>query len=250
MTVGNPLIGPDVGRTGLVALGPVAGLPLATLVVGKLTGADSKVVSAEQMEISRLRAELARVYVERPLADALRAMSNDGYLMTPEGMEIALLESKLSGNVTTQQALCEYMDDWIAAVLTGQEARSSGGGALAAASKERQDVRQDLTQADSDLLSETLNETLLTWICEYNGLAPCLVYRIVKEEDDLKLASETDKNVSEMGFELSEEAVREKYGEGWSKKRAAPTPVKPAGRGHPAPAPAAKGEHPAKGEHH
>lgn len=52
-------------------------------------------------------------------------MSNDGYLMTPEGMEIALLRSKLSGNVTTQQALCEYMDDWIAAVLTGQEARSS-----------------------------------------------------------------------------------------------------------------------------
>jgi phage gp29-like protein len=36
------------------------------------------------------------------LADALRAMSNDGYLMTPEGMEIALLESKLSGNVTTE----------------------------------------------------------------------------------------------------------------------------------------------------
>ncbi len=75
--------------------------------------------------------------------------------MTPEGMEIALLESKLSGNVTTQQALCEYMDDWISAVLMGQEARTKGGGALGAASKERQDVRQDLTQADSDLLSET-----------------------------------------------------------------------------------------------
>lgn len=53
------------------------------------------------------------------LADALRAMSSDGYLMTPEGMEIALIESKLSGNVTTQQQLCEYMDDWIAAVLMG-----------------------------------------------------------------------------------------------------------------------------------
>ncbi|PZP59956.1 MAG: hypothetical protein DI604_31960, partial [Delftia acidovorans] len=100
------------------------------------------------------------------LADALRAMSNDGYLMTPEGMEIALLESKLSGNVTTQQQLCEYMDDWISEVLTGQEPARSGGGALAAASKERQNVRQDLTQADSDLLSETLNETLIAWICE------------------------------------------------------------------------------------
>jgi len=34
---------------------------------GKLTGADSKVVSVEQMEISRLRAELARVRMERDI---------------------------------------------------------------------------------------------------------------------------------------------------------------------------------------
>ena len=33
--------------------------------LGKLTGVDSKLVSAEQMEISRLRAELARVTMER-----------------------------------------------------------------------------------------------------------------------------------------------------------------------------------------
>ena len=34
---------------------------------GKLTGADSKLVSAEQMEISRLRSELARVKMERDI---------------------------------------------------------------------------------------------------------------------------------------------------------------------------------------
>ena len=164
------------------------------------------------------------------LADALRAFSNDGYVMTPEVMDIALLESKISGNVTTQEALCEYMDDWIGAVLTGQEARSSGGGALAAASKERQDVRQDLTQADSDLLSETLNQTLLAWICEYNGLEPCHVYRQIKEEDDVKAMAEADKIVSEMGFEMDLDTVRARYGAGWSKKAAAPpaAPLPPA----------------------
>ena len=36
---------------------------------GKLTGADSKAVSAEQMEISRLRAELARVKMERDILE-------------------------------------------------------------------------------------------------------------------------------------------------------------------------------------
>lgn len=34
---------------------------------GKLSGADSKPVSAEQMEIARLRAELARVKMERDI---------------------------------------------------------------------------------------------------------------------------------------------------------------------------------------
>lgn len=160
------------------------------------------------------------------LADALRAMSNDGYLITPEGMDVSLLESKLSGNVSTQESLCTYMDDWIGAVLTGQESRNGGGGALAAASKERQDVRQELTQADSDLLSETLNSTLLAWICEYNGLTPCHVWRQIKAEDDIKSMAETDKVVSDMGFELDINAVRSKYGEGWNKSTAQrPSPL-------------------------
>jgi phage gp29-like protein len=156
------------------------------------------------------------------LGDALRAFSSDGYVMTPEGSTIEMLESKLGGNITTQEALVNAMNDWIAEVAIGQEPRATGGGAIAAASKERSSVRLDLVQADSDLLSETLNRTLIAWLCEYNGLAPCLVYRQIKEEEDKKAESETDKNVSEMGFELSEEAVRTKYGEGWSKKKTAP----------------------------
>jgi len=158
------------------------------------------------------------------LFDALKALSNDGVVMMPDGMAVELMESKLTGSITTQQALCEYMDDCIDAVLLGTESRGKGGGAVAAASKEREDVRLDLVQADSDLLSDTLNQTLVQWICEVNGLAPCQVSRVVKAEEDLKALSETDKNVAGMGFELSEDAVRERYGEGWS-KAAAPPPA-------------------------
>jgi phage gp29-like protein len=155
---------------------------------------------------------------KRTLVDALRAMSNDGYLATPEGMEIELLESKLAGNVTTQEQLVRYMDEWIAEVLTGQEPAGQGGGAMAASAIERQNVRQDLTQADSDLLSETLNETLIRWICEYNGFEPCQVYRQVKEEADIKALAETDKLIHAMGYELDADTLRAKYGEGWTKR--------------------------------
>ena len=164
------------------------------------------------------------------LFDALKAMSNDGVIMTPEGMSLELLESKLTGSITTQQSLCEYMDDWIMEVILGQSPRGKGGGAVAAASNEREDVRVELSQADSDLLSETINSTLIAWFCDYNGLSPCRVYRVVKKDEDLKAASETDKNVAGMGFKMTIEGVRAKYGEHWEEgTEATPPPPAPAG---------------------
>ncbi len=148
------------------------------------------------------------------LFDALKAMSNDGVLMTPEGMSIELLESKLTGSVNTQEKLCAYMDSWISEVILSQEATHSTG-ATGAAANEREDVRLDLVQADADLLSDTLNSTLIKWFCDYNGLAPCQVSRVIKKPEDLKAASETDKNVASLGFKPTLDAVRAKYGEGW-----------------------------------
>ena len=88
-------------------------------------------------------------------------------------------------------------------------------------------MRTELSQADSDLLSETINSTLLAWFCEFNGLSPCRVYRVIKKDEDLKAASETDKNVSSMGFRMTLDGVRAKYGEHW--EEAAAVLAKPAG---------------------
>lgn len=160
------------------------------------------------------------------LFEALRAFSNDGFMMTPEGTMIQLLESKLSaGGQTPNQSLVEYMDDWINEVLLGQPPRAQGGGALAAAANEREGVRLELSQADSDLLCETLNKTLLRWICELNGLQPCVVYRKIDKEADTQAMSETDRNVAQLGFRPSAEYVRERYGEGWEPDPTARTPL-------------------------
>ncbi len=155
------------------------------------------------------------------LFDALKAMSNDGVLMTPDGMSIELLESKLTGSISTQKDLCAYMDNWISEVILSQEATQTTG-ATGAAANEREDVRLDLVQADSDLLSDTLNSTLIQWICEYNGLTPCMVSRDIKKAEDLKAASDTDVNVASLGFKPTLEYVRERYGDGWE---LAPAPL-------------------------
>ena len=148
------------------------------------------------------------------LFDALKAMSNDGVMMTPEGMSIELLESKLTGSISTQKDLCAYMDGWIQEVILSQEPGKSTG-ATAASANEREDVRLDLVQADADLLSDTLNSTLIKWFCEFNGLALCQVSRVIKKPEDLKAASETDVNVASLGFRPTLEAIRARYGDGW-----------------------------------
>jgi phage gp29-like protein len=165
---------------------------------------------------------------KRTLGDALQAFSNDGYVMTPEGAAIELLEAHGAGNITTQAELIRCMDDAIAAIILGQDAKSESGGALAAASKERSAVRLDLVQADSDLLSETLNGSLIAWLCEFNGIGAVNVFRQVKEEEDLKASAETDAIIAGMGFALSEDAIRTKYGEGWTK--ATPPPSEQGGQ--------------------
>ena len=155
------------------------------------------------------------------LFDALKAMSNDGVMMTPEGMSIELLESKLTGSISTQKDLCHYMDGWIQEVILSQEPGKSTG-ASASASIEREDVRLDLVQADADLLSDTLNSTLIKWFCEFNGLARCQVSRVIKKPEDLKVASETDVNVASMGFRPTLAAILARYGDGWED---APAPL-------------------------
>ena len=150
------------------------------------------------------------------LFDGLRAMQTDGLIMTPEGAAIDLIETKLSGGgMSTHQGLCIYMDDWVAEVTLGQPPRTGGGGALAAAATEREDVRLELSQADSDLLCETLNDSLIKWICELNGLELCRVWRRIEKERNTKLEAETDVAIASLGFKPSLEYVRSKYGDEW-----------------------------------
>ena len=161
------------------------------------------------------------------LFDALKAMNNDGVIMTPEGMSIELLESKLTGTITSQKDLCEYMDRWISEVILSQEPGQATG-ATAASANEREDVRLDIVQADADLLSDTLNSTLIKWICELNGLAPCTVSRDIKKPEDRLANSQTDTNVASLGFKPSLEYIRERYGDGWEEATPPVPPPAPA----------------------
>lgn len=89
-------------------------------------------------------------------------------------------------------------------------------------------MRLALAQADADLMCETINNTLLRWFAELNGLQPCAVSRIIKKAEETKALSEVDKNVASLGFEPSEKYIQDRYGEGWTKKPVPTVPTAPA----------------------
>ena len=155
------------------------------------------------------------------LLDALQSIAQDSGIAIPDTMSVSLLEAARSGSIDTFEKLCRYMDDEISKATLGETLSTTmkGGGSYAAA-KTHNEVRLELVQADANLLTDTLQETVVKWLTEYNcpGAGVPRVYREVKPEEDLKVQAETDKLVFDMGFEPSEEYVRTVYGDGWKKR--------------------------------
>ena len=81
-------------------------------------------------------------------------------------------------------------------------------------------MRLELVRADADLLSNTLNESLLTWLTElhFPGANPPRLWRRVEESLNTKMEAEKDALVFSMGYDPEEEFIQEKYGVGWKKR--------------------------------
>lgn len=149
------------------------------------------------------------------LEAALARIAHDAGVAIPEGAAIELIEATRSGT-GTQEQLIRYMDEQIAAAILNDGGAKGSGGELASAAILRDEVRLELVQADSDLLSITLAD-LARWITELNDpqAAPPRIYRDVSEEEDLKARAERDKILVEMGFRPTLAYIQEYYGGEW-----------------------------------
>lgn len=151
------------------------------------------------------------------LLNALDALSQSAGVVIPQGMVIKLLEAARSGEAG-YEILCRYMDEQITHAILGEAPSVKGGGGQAAsAAITRNEVRLELVKADSDLLSATLNRTLVKWITEYNvpGATPPRVWRKVEEQKDLGAVAARDKTIYDMGFKPTLAYITETYGGEW-----------------------------------
>lgn len=151
------------------------------------------------------------------LLDALAAISQDAGVAIPEGMVIELLEATRGGQAG-YESMCRYMDEQISYCILGEApGAKSSGGALASAAITRNEVRLELVQFDADMLSATLNNTLVKWITEFNvpGAKPPTVWRKIVEAEDIKLRAERDQILFNMGMVPDADYQAENY-PGWS----------------------------------
>jgi len=134
------------------------------------------------------------------LLEALEAIQQQTGIRIPDTMAIEYLEAKRAGDATYEQ-LCDYMDRAIAKVVVGQTLTSSAGdrgSGSYALGNVHNEVRHDILKADGDSLCETINNTVVRWLVDYNFSIsdrhgyPKL-WRRTEPEEDLNARANRDK---------------------------------------------------------
>jgi phage gp29-like protein len=151
------------------------------------------------------------------LLAALKAIQTDTGIIIPEGMAVELLEAARQGTVTYGE-FCEYFDDQISKRVLGQTATTQGTPGKLGSEETQNEVRQEITKADADLLSACHNETIIRWIVDYS-FGPQKAYpklwRRCEPEQDLKALAERDKMIlvdMGMGKRVPEQYIPDTYG--------------------------------------
>ncbi len=174
---------------------------------------------------------------QKQLLDAIRQMGRNRGLAVPDSVVVTLLEATRGGGGDGHEKLSRYLDEMMSEAVLGETLSTNSGERGARSLGEiHNEVRIAIAKADSDLISATLNETLVKWIVEINlpGSAPPSVWRDFSEAEDLDARATRDKTIVDMGFKpASADYINETYGGDWIEKAPEPSPTVSAQPGHP-----------------
>ncbi|RJF94814.1 DUF935 family protein [Oleomonas cavernae] len=160
------------------------------------------------------------------LLASIRAMIRDAGIVVPEGVVIELLEAARGGGGDTQEGLARYLDELMSEAVLGETlSTNSGERGSRSLGEVHNEVRVAIAKADADLVSSTLNDTLVKWIVEVNmpGAGLPQVWRDFSEAEDLDKRAARDKTIYDMGYRPKDaEYINETYGGDWVEKEDEP----------------------------
>lgn len=167
------------------------------------------------------------------LLTAISSIAQESGVIVPDNMVIELLEASRTSAGDFYERMCRYMDEQISVAVLGETmttiAKAAGLGS--GQSDVQNDIRLELARADADLLTGTLQETLVKWIVEFNmpGAGIPRVWRKIEAQEDLNARAERDERIAKLGFKPTLDYITEIYGEGWAEAAPeTPPTLKPA----------------------
>ncbi len=162
------------------------------------------------------------------LLQALAAISTDSGIAIPDGMEIELIEAARSGTAD-YVSLYDRMDAAIAKVVLGQTASTQGTPGRLGNDDLQGDVRLDIIKADSDLVCESFNRSIVKWLMEWNfpGAKLPRVFRNIEPPEDLGSRAERDTKILTLGYKPTLQYIQQTYGDGFEEKQPEPVPAQP-----------------------
>lgn len=151
----------------------------------------------------------------------LRAIATDAGIVAPDDVPIELLEAARSG-AADYAGMHTAMNAAISKIILSQTMTTDNGSSRSQA-QVHDAVKQQIVEADSDLLCGSFNRGPVTQWTEWNfpGATPPRVYRHTEPAADQAAQADRDTKLFALGYEPSEDYIKETYGEGWTKKQAA-----------------------------
>lgn len=152
---------------------------------------------------------------QQALLDAIDAIQHETGIKIPDTMAIDLLEASRAGQVS-YESICDYMDKQMSKTVLCQTATTEGTPGKLGNEEAQGETKQEVVEADSDLLDDCLNEGLIPWTVDYNFPAvkeyPKIKTRAEKKPD-LKEQSEIDKTVTvDIGVPVGTKYFYKTYG--------------------------------------
>jgi phage gp29-like protein len=162
---------------------------------------------------------------QKKLLDAVMAIRSEAGIIIPEGMDIELLSAPSGASTLDYKALHDTMDSAISKIVLSQTMTTDNGSSRSQA-EVHADVGDAVKKSDADLVCQSFNEGPVARLSEFNfpGVAPPKVWRKMEDPEDTASAVDRDAKLHAIGWQMTEERVKETYGDGYERAPHADSP--------------------------
>ncbi len=144
--------------------------------------------------------------------DMLSDLRQGGVGALEQGVELELTDNKVSGSSDMFESLVKYFDNDIAITTLGGNLTTSVGGGSLAAAQVHNEVRKDIRDEDSRLVTETVND-LISWVMELNfGEVEEIPFFTLNADEEVSIERSTrDENLHKVGVRFNKRYFERRY---------------------------------------